>query len=118
MSDRIWVQSKYPQCYAILQSEVLNRLRDWNKVGAKESITTSVKTVKNSNTVVTLKQLKFPTVLTQESCTRFGEELRMHHLSGGTSWHRAMLGGLDNAVLRRIYLGQQEKQNYPFLKDW
>jgi hypothetical protein len=77
--DRNWISTKFPQCFLTIQAEVMRSLNEWTgKVGA-------TKVQKTSNTMVSLKALKYPSVLTKESCTKFGEELRLHHLSGGAS---------------------------------
>ena len=110
--DRNWISTKFPQCFLTIQADVMRSLNQWTgTVG-------TTKVQKTSNTMVSLKALKYPSVLTKESCTKFGEELRLHHLSGGASWNRSMLADYDKAILKRICLGQQAKQNFAFLKDW
>ena len=79
---------------------------------------TAVKPVTTTtNSLVSLRVPKFPETMTEDTLTRFVEELRLYRLNGG-SWNRNMLADVDKSIIRRYCLGQQATQTYPLLKNW
>ena len=108
-TDQTWIRENFPRSFQSLQKEINLKSAEW---GA------AVKTVTaTTNSLVSLRVPKFPETMTEDSLTRFVEELRLYRLNGG-SWNRNMLSEVDKSIIRRYCLGQQATQSYPLLKHW